>query len=869
LKTNDISRFIDSLASTTENPSRRDVLANLGSVIKARADLRDVTTTPLTLGFVVAIALAGNRIPSRRSEVFKRIMELALASSDKSGGVREEVADDTILCMRILDLAGYHLLKTPGISCEETVDIIGRQVANELGRTVLNAKNLTESILQHWSDRRVLEKVSVAEHTAYTFVHHCLCEYSAARYLAQLPSKEFAWFLQEDAFRPRWKDVAILTANLSSSSRMIPTLCALDTDENVTSRGIITGAALVPHFRSLTDKDLDTVSKRLITLASSPIPVVALNAGEAADMLPARAWQHLAEQLRNLKLHEYPWTRRIGWLLLLKCPAEVERLMESLLEEYESFWEPIPGYGGNVVGAHPVQNSLIRRSTKVLLENPTPALPTMVVRLLNERNPSGGLQSDMEIILSAHGHTEALQQLTTPWSDPDILTRWNWDNWLDPYIAILQSLESVTRQEDVDLDHESPSQFIEIAKVYSTMGFATIPAGSFQGLGRRGNDPRLALTIKCCIRAIDGNLTQIAREVRGYLGELDKRDPDDSLRFILSIPQLRTEPNWKLATDQIDDWTAIIDALDDRCESIAFVAASLLHEKGGGDGVAEQVESLLETGRENALRLIALIGESIWGRREVDVLLRRLGSHHTNGCKYVIKRLAKLLPHRRQVVRKTILDGLMSTSVVTAVGAAETLENLDLEERDACHLRRALNHWSENEPPYPKGGGVVPPSPRSALLKILILLDCVEVDELTNLVQDPRHDVREVAAHALKTRMLADRQLAESSLDLLLQGILAPEIIRLLISLEGDVLTGSKDTIRLLFSSTHVSVRRAGISFLGQGVFSKPESEALASSLLADDNPGVRNEAWQMLDRLRWGSPIPYLPTKYNFRLSN
>ena len=64
-------------------------------------------------------------------------------------------------------------------------------------------------------------------------------------------------------------------------------------------------------------------------------------------------------------------------------------------------------------------------------------------------------------------------------------------------------------------------------------------------------------------------------------------------------------------------------------------------------------------------------------------------------------------------------------------------------------LVRAMEHWLEHEIPYPEGGGVVPDSPREALLRTLGNVSHLDLHQLAELSVDTRRDVSDCAVDLL------------------------------------------------------------------------------------------------------------------------
>lgn len=85
-----------------------------------------------------------------------------------------------------------------------------------------------------------------------------------------------------------------------------------------------------------------------------------------------------------------------------------------------------------------------------------------------------------------------------------------------------------------------------------------------------------------------------------------------------------------------------------------------------------------------------------------------------------------------------MLAGILlgSSAEVAKAGARLALELVKRHRlANAGLLTRSFEHWQKYEQPYPKSGGVVPPSPRQHLLEALLVLDTIGHRCLTELLQ--------------------------------------------------------------------------------------------------------------------------------------
>ena len=149
-------------------------------------------------------------------------------------------------------------------------------------------------------------------------------------------------------------------------------------------------------------------------------------------------------------------------------------------------------------------------------------------------------------------------------------------------------------------------------------------------------------------------------------------------------------------------------------------------------------ENLLATGVDEALWAGTQIAAQLPGQLSLDLLLTHATSKARAGSYHVITELAKLCPANSPRRYDALRVALLGTEVQNAIAAADwakTIPNRESQE-EATLLRSAFDYWIGIEEPYPKNGGVIPPSPRSSLAAALYETGHANFDTLSKWTAD-------------------------------------------------------------------------------------------------------------------------------------
>lgn len=148
---------------------------------------------------------------------------------------------------------------------------------------------------------------------------------------------------------------------------------------------------------------------------------------------------------------------------------------------------------------------------------------------------------------------------------------------------------------------------------------------------------------------------------------------------------------------------------------------------------------------------------------------------------------------------------------------------------------------------------VVPPNPRSALIRILTRLGELDTEELLRYCEDPWYKVPDVAYEAVVERAGADKDLLKSLLVRINKGLppykssTAVNLLYKLLTLPSETLSAVETDLLTLTSSDVQDIRKVIISSLTAEWVTYEAAHRLASEAIRDPSPAVRNAATEVL----------------------
>ena len=313
------------------------------------------------------------------------------------------------------------------------------------------------------------------------------------------------------------------------------------------------------------------------------------------------------------------------------------------------------------------------------------------------------------------------------------------------------------------------------------------------------------------------------------------------------------EVNWERAKQVEFDNIVLEELVHHPSSWLKSLAAYVLYVRMSGTERFEAYRRMLETGQNQTLRIVAIMAAELPDHKGHELILARLREPLKLGAHYLFEQLAKdefPIKHSHSDVLEL---GLMSSFAKVAESAAKWC-GAGANGSEAWIrrlLQQAFEHWTTNEQPYPKGGGIVPDSPRKELYCVLRAIDNFKFNELAELAMDRRSDVSGLAMQDLFNLVSGsddDRnQLVGELCKKRFSIALCAKFLDVSIPYSQNNLTA----LCALLEDVNPGYRRVAIRVLSHPNMDRVEAMRLATQMKDDADGTVRDAAYKFLDTLQ------------------
>jgi hypothetical protein len=726
-----------------------DSLKSIGSKSEALHIRKLASRNPLLLGFLIRLSLDEIDVGKTRSELYAHIFDIIARTTPND---REAVVINERVATEVANALAWKQTQTPFCSSDETLAFVSEHLCSRFNLGILAADEAAKSGLQFWQDRRLVETLSVGNDAKTFFIHLTLQEFAAARYAKDLESPKFSEWISQARRKPTWKQAILLLSGLEKNSRTTSALLDLDDPQDpVSCEALLAGETVFeqepPNLACLTP-----ILKSLATRFNSDIPLISIEAAQQLARIAPYAKQEILK-ISQVEIPNAPW-RDLG-SLLLRVKAD-----DSLLtvEEFKEWFKNHQPIHSRIIGsrdesqqipeeARGLQNEIIELGLERMIESHDVKAIAQYFEGLGELGSlAGGLLSTIQQRLTDIGLAETAKAL-----------------WRSPFdTSMFEKMESAGRQSrkgeanllkliirasGTALKSTSEPPFLVLSVLMSSLRYWESTDRTLAAL--REIDPNEDKTGVEVIRAVAFvlklNLVSLGKEARAALEHCGEH-----AHIYNTIEHATTEPDWSEVRLGHFDPKLIAQGLLHPFSMISWAAANTIYDGFGRAEAAELIPAALETKSEHIIWHAAAIAERCLGDKAFHVLLSRLKrpiyAHH----KCLFREIARLCrQEHRQIAIDCFFSWLDVDNPELATGIAEYLVEFDppLGIETIEDLRRIYTHWTERgtkcdrHGTVVKGGScpecsIVPPNPRSAILKQLNRLNAIPFDELVGLCGD-------------------------------------------------------------------------------------------------------------------------------------
>lgn len=726
--------------------------------------------SPLLLGLSTSLVIGNMRFGDTKTELYRRLFKL-IEDDSTVRQVKSEVERSTLEFF--ISCIGWLLNRHPMLNLEAIIELETAILSKELGCNLLEAAQISDKCLTHWEDKGVIERINHVRGDFLTFIHKTFSEYWAGRYLAKQSSEDLKIVLDglDESFS--LDEVLVFAASLGVSDqvseRLINQWETTRNDHQILCYLLdIVGGSELPPSRRLRTQIFRYSVQELLSLDRQHVFKFAARLAICCEVFP----DEIVEFSNKHITHEQ-YSTQLACITLSLMSGRYELTDSEYIEFFLDFFDRRKNYeysslSGGIFGSDGwfkikeeyVYNSvefIINRCTeerqaeifsKTIFKNKNLSFST--VRRVEKAFRKAGLEKNIERLNKGLDYTSKF------------LKQFDSAAFKDRETNAVKALCGLLIASDEDVE-ESSSQILNHLSAF--LCGANYWKADFK-------DTLLVLNEEHCdgVREVFKGLIKACKisesglnlDSRSLLASISIDSVDNAFKLHDRTTYIDVEPDWGLTTEAGLNLELIEKAMYCEAEWILWMAGSLLIENHSQESLALVIIRLLDNGGYETLRTAARMTPFLGSKTLIkSVIVNRLKGDLVAGCQYLYRTLSKLELELDDELVGVIQRGLIGSGPLTATEAAKLLSMHIGDVTGDFHevLERAYNHWSEQEEPYPTGGGVVPPSPREELLSMMIDLNQPDSNTLFNYLADSRTDVRNVAKKHLLTRLSKEERL--------------------------------------------------------------------------------------------------------------
>ena len=822
---------------------------------------RALARTPLLLALGASLFLKWQQPARSKSELYARIFKLI----DDLPSPRREASAVPARAIRdgVLNELGWQVVASPLLASDDVERRCAKNLRAAMGTTRLQALSDVQQSINYWEATGLVERLSHAGSDLIAFVHKTCGEFAAARHLAATDPERARTLIRQELSNPDSEGILDFAAQTPLATTLAEILTAeseaLEADPEIQNRLL---RILARPETSLSSTQRRSFLERLFALVQSADRQKAYSAGlclirNDLDRLP-----EAEEMASRLPIAPAEWSRLVGWAVL--CTHYPHKVDHGALEEAfhhfvmrsrdpeffvkrQSIFGPLP--------ERDVFEEFLIGALRCLLPGKDARYQDDFIAVVNDTQ-------DDHFVLRFHA---VLQEV----GRQDAVRHSRWDQLIDfaalsanaRRIASVLSdvLSAAFLREDSEPRPETGLKFLSAFRRMSGMLDSPLidihkamPSGGVQLA-------EVHALFRAAASVFDLPVERLSAEARCAVDAIEALVVDDNAGSAFQVfPAVDApETHWERAVDlPIDDGDLEV-LVHHPSGWVSRLAGQLLHARLDEVQRVPVCERILNEGKGDALLLGAALAIALPDHGGRALVLRRLDGRPVEGLHHLFDLLREdgLTPARTH--RHVLAKGLFDFGVKAAVSAARWCQSVGnaSDAWVAPLLQRAMDYWREHEDPYPVEGGLVPDSPREALLRTLFQVDHLDLHQLVALSADARRDVSDAAVDCLIACAVASPDQREELADMIAAKRcpvrISGRLLDVRIPYSGAELTEMSALRNDADAAFRAFVVRCVIVHPGMD----PGEAASTAAFMKDDQDGnVRDAAYRFLDSATSGA---------------
>lgn len=825
-----------------------DALSIANRELAASSFAEDISRSPHLLGMAAALISFRGELPDTRLRLYSELVGLIETGKEGVGSHPSSMQ----VAEHILDGLGWVLMQDSLTSAAISTRRCAELLANSMESTLLAMLELVEPVLSYWEQLGIIEQLHHDGTAYWTFVHKTFAEFSAARYLTSLSLEERADYLNRFLDKPEWNEVIAFAGGLGLGDEI--TCLLIERKATGHSGQMEQSLALVGDRDAKVSENL---IRQIVQFAFDSVKAGGKDRFDIGLALAELVKTHpsiVGRIAKNYLQDEQSAARLTAWACMVSIKSnnyeadELVEVLRSLLPSV-SIGMTVSLLGGLILTGEKDRDLIERIALAALFAQPDAGLNDFVeTQLAHGAFGSTTFCYKVEAFLMSRGVADKIE---LPWGRYFLSSmsalKGPPEKWCRASSRALLALAEAVVDEGKGkrCDSRELLQFPQFGALVSLTGFNKVPAYDVYEWEESYDVETVRVVLQALVQSSAIDLQALGAEASTIIF---RADADHTLRlFDLNLPEIDVpDPDWCKAALLVNNWDTLVTAMNHGSVWMAYVAANMLEAISS---TKEQSRSLLE----------GAVGTSLWAATEVvrvhqsneianELILDRLEESLPEGAQYMFEGIQKGKVDISPKLYKVIKSAFASSSVTIADAAAKLIQSLDDrgQKIDSKLVGEAYDDWLIREP-QEKESGVIPPSPRETLLKVLISRNALGEKRLIATLSDIRSDVRSVGKEHLLNVIATSESLKETVINLIqLRKFPAAEAASV-IRQEIPMTDAQKTELVSLMTDQEPKWRRVGVELLRPCYFSLNQINQYAERLLIDENDEIRRVAGRFL----------------------
>ena len=748
-----------------DEPKREAILGFALEEIRASESSKAVVRSPLLLGLVLYLAMQNVRFGKSKEQLYEKIFDII----DNIPNSRDKTQPPSkAVLLRFLEILAWDGVQHPIGGIESTLARCAEIFARELNQPLLSAKGTAEGCSEYWQTIGLLERVSHAGDQTLTFIHKTFGEYAAGRFLARADKAIQAEIIPKLLGKDAVDEILSFAGALGAADVLCREL--LDKKAGQLQHAMNVGRALTLIAKA-NPAPLQPLRNEIyaaaIACAQSEHELVAYRAASPLRECAKRFPDEVAPLVEALLASPHPWAQLIAWAVKLSAGPvyyglpELEAAFATVPPANNSRFRSSLGGGMTLSSTRDADllESFVLAAMGVLLAQGEVERIDLLIRSTFKLEGLRGwrLVTQAQRLLTEFGRdysvidlSEAASKLASTRLDPE-----GYKAASDH--AFTKIIEPLTQGLDQVLPRKA-GRLIWLSAFFELTDIWEMSASDVWGWTNDKYGEEAATVISYVGQLVDIDMSRLAAEAREFITYISGTSESQLHSVFERVAHVDTPPiDWSKARGRGFDLTVLEKALYHRSDWLMQLAVRLLDGAATPTELEPIVERVLTAARHTALWAAASLAAAL-GDETCERLLRAaLRQESREGFQYLFNQLSKMNPKVDEDLLSIVSNGL-NAKLPLAAKAAAKLSALIAQPAEGFSdmLRRAYAHWQVHEEPYPRGGGIVPDSPREEIVKALRKVSVLTDDELFQMADDPRSDVRDVVKAEILERLKTD-----------------------------------------------------------------------------------------------------------------